>query len=95
MKIKNLMLDCNIYPNLKGFDYMIMAVEIVKKDGKVPIVEGVYKKIARIYQVSYISVERDLRYVVEKITMKTLAKYGINRSVTLKELIYYFAFMEN
>lgn len=67
-KVENALIEMGIYPNLKGFDYICEAVEILEKNNRdMKIVDGVYQEIAEKLGVTKLSVERAIRHAITKV----------------------------
>lgn len=47
MKTNEILIKLGIYPNLKGFDYIVRAVEIVKANGYLQVTKDLYPRIAK------------------------------------------------
>lgn len=65
MKKEELLMKLGIYPHLKGFRYIIDALEMIGRGDDV--VEKLYQSIAFVRKVSKYSVERDIRYALSQI----------------------------
>ncbi len=91
MKLKKFLIESGIYPNLKGFNYLIKAVEIVKKKGLILITKELYPMIAEEFATGSLCVERAIRHVIYKIKPQDYKKIGIKKFPTNSEFIYYFA----
>lgn len=61
-KIKRKLLEIGVAPNVKGFEYIVRAIEIILEGSNVPICKGIYLAIAEEYGVSKENVERCIRY---------------------------------
>ena len=92
MQVREFMLESGVFPNILGFNYLIRAVEIVKKDGGVSTINKVYPQIAEEFKTTAIRVERGIRYVRDMIPYKQFKKHGFAKVPTSKQLIYAFAF---
>lgn len=64
-KIEDKLLSFGIMPNLKGFNYIVEAVEKIILDGKVPVSE-IYKEVGEKYGESATKIERTIRYAKSK-----------------------------
>lgn len=92
MEVRKFLLESNVYPNLNGFDYVIAAVEMVKKEGKISTTKQLYPGIAKQFNTTSSKVERAIRFIVStKINSKTYDKLGFRKKPTNSEFIYYFA----
>ena len=66
-KIQKVLLELEITPNLKGFNYICRMVEIVKADElNEKSVFGIYEEIAEEYKTKSICVERAIRHAISK-----------------------------
>jgi len=92
MTIHDFLIKNGIFPNLKGFNYLIKAVEIVKENPTIKTTKDLYPAIAKAFKDSSQKVERAIRNIVaQKIKIKQYAEIGINKRPTNSELIWYFA----
>ncbi len=91
MKTNEFLIKLGIYPNLKGFDYIVRAVEIVKENGHIEVTKELYPKIAEEFDTSSSKVERAMRHIVSKISKNRLEDLGFVKNPTTSELIYYIA----
>lgn len=60
-KIEDKLIGMGIMPNLKGFNYIVEAVEKIILDGRVPV-SNIYKEIGKKYGESVTKIERTIRY---------------------------------
>lgn len=66
-KIENALIEMGIYPNLKGFDYICEAVEVLQKNNRnMKIVDGVYREVAEKVGARSVNVERGIRHAISK-----------------------------
>lgn len=68
-KIEELLLENNIKPHLKGFDYLVEAIKLIQSD-KVylrKITKMLYPTIAKNNNDTMTAVERVMRYIVQKL----------------------------
>jgi len=92
MNIREFLLENDIFPNIKGYNYIIKGVELVKQHPDMPIVKGLYPAIAKIYNSTASKVERAMRHVIaDKIALYSFNKIGINKVPTVGEFIWYVA----
>lgn len=91
MKTNEFLIKLGIYPNLKGFNYIIRAVEIVKEKGYLKVTKELYPQIAEEYKTTASRVERAIRHVISKISRKSRKDLGFVKNPTTSEFIYYIA----
>lgn len=92
ISIKEFLLKSGVYPNVLGFNYLIRAVEIVGKKGKMQVTNELYPKIAEEFKTTSGKVERAIRHIIsDKIKMQNFKQIGIYDRPTNSQLIYYFA----
>lgn len=73
-KTENALIELGITPNLKGFDYICSAVEIISKSkGKVKLVDGVYVDISKEFNTTASRVERAIRHAFSKVDIESKA----------------------
>lgn len=65
MKCGDLLISIGITPNLRGFEYICMGVEILSTDSKVTL-QSIYKKIAEEKSTTIPSAERTIRHAISK-----------------------------
>lgn len=82
-KIKLFLLDKGLKPNLKGFEYICKAIELIVEEDVCPygITKILYPMIAKIMKVSPNSVNRAISYCIKS--------SGIN--ITSSQLIAFYA----
>ena len=91
MKTNEFLIKLGVYPNLKGFDYIVRAVEIIKEKGHLKVTKELYPKIAEEFGTLPTRVERAMRHIVSKISKSRLEDLGFVKNPTTSELIYYIA----
>lgn len=91
MKLRTFLIESGIYPNLRGFNYLIKAVEIVKKKGLISMTKELYPMIAEEFNISASCVSRGIYNVIHKINLKDFKRIGLNKIPTGGEFIYYFS----
>lgn len=74
-EIEQLLLKLGISPGLKGFYYLIRAIEISTK-GKVDVCKGVYEVIANECEETAQRVERNIRHAITKMDKEVYKQYG-------------------
>lgn len=95
MEINKFLVEKGVFPNLIGFNYLITAVEIVKKEKHLQITKELYPMIAKQYKTTSSRVERAIRTIVSnKLTLKDYKSIGINKRPSNSEFIHFFASME-
>lgn len=94
MTIREFLVKTGNLPNLAGFDYLIRAVEIVEQKKKISITKELYPIIGKEFKTSAGKVERAMRHIVSKITIKQYETIGLKKRPSNSELIYYFAAMQ-
>lgn len=94
-KIGNALIELGITPDLKGFDYICSAIEIISKSNeKIKLVDGVYVDVAKEFDTTASSVGRAIRHAFSKMDKNNGAykKYiGIDKS-TNSALLYTLAY---
>jgi hypothetical protein len=74
-KIENYLIGKKIRPSIKGFDYLVLAIELVSKDVsyKRAITKRLYPDIAKEFNESASKVERAIRHAIDasKSTLKS------------------------
>ena len=94
-KVENALIELGITPYLKGFYYISSAVEIIlKSNGKVRIVDGVYVDIAKEFDTTASRVERAIRYAFSKVNIenKAFIEYLGTDKLTNGALLYTLAY---
>lgn len=92
MKIYDFLIENGIYPNLAGFHYLVRAVDIVQRKGKVKLIQGLYTTIAKEFDTSWNRVERAIRHILtKKIKIKDYQRIGLYKKPAVGQFIYYFA----
>ena len=91
MKTNEILIKLGIYPNLKGFDYIVRAVEIVKSNGYLQVTKDLYPRIAKEFNTLPTRVERAMRHLVSKLSKDKLDNLGFVKKPTTSEFIYYMA----
>ncbi len=94
-KIEDTLFELGITPNLKGFDYIRRAVEIILTSKERPdIVKGLYKNIAKEYETTGTGVERAIRHAFSKMDVESEAfiKYFNSDRMTSSTLLYTLAY---
>lgn len=80
--VKEVLIELGITPNLSGFRYICMAIELISTSKEnVRVIDGLYTKIAEEFNTTIGGVERAIRYAVSKINRDSEAykKYiGVN-----------------
>ncbi len=94
-KIENALFELGITPNLKGFDYICRAVEIIlNSNKKMKLIDGLYVDIAKEYKTTRGGVERAIRTALQKMDIKSEAfiKYFNTDKPTSAVLLYTLAY---
>lgn len=99
MKTKDLVKALGIMPKVKGYYYIIDAVEIIRKNPGEPllITKDIYPVIALKYRTSIECVERVIRtaihnaWINNKKTMDRIAGYPLRFKPTNKEFLFMIA----
>ncbi len=94
-KIENALFELGITPNIKGFDYICRAVEIISNSKeKIKIVDGLYADIAKEYETTGSRVERTIRTAFSKMDIESGAfiKYLNTDKLTNSALLYTLAY---
>ena len=84
-KIEKLLLENGVKPHLKGFDYLVEAIELIQSD-KIylkKITKLLYPTIAKNNNDTMTAVERVMRYIVQK-TIKKQSNAEFLAIITLK-----------
>lgn len=94
IKTENALLELGIAPNLKGFDYICEAVEILSKSkDRMKIVDGLYVDIASKFSANKTQVERNIRHAISKMDKDSEAwnKYLGIKDTTNSAVLYTLA----
>lgn len=97
MDIKNLLLESKVFPNLKGFDYIIKAVDYArdyyKLYGRMPqLLKETFHAVALMKNVSISSVERNVKTCVDIIRKSNKEHKVLKNLRTCGDLIGYLTF---
>ena len=87
-KIQDVLLKLGVTPNLKGFDYICDAVEMINKEGRLKVTY-IYDKIARDNNEKTMRVERAIRHAISHVneeTWKSIGGAGLRNSEFLYTL---------
>ncbi len=86
--IKQLLFTMGIMPNLKGFDYLCMAIEIRMKDPKALLTKEIYPQIAKKFGVVPSNIDRGIRTAIKNAIqrMDEETKLKIWKNSSIKEL---------
>ena len=91
MTLREFLLECGVFPNVKGFNCLIEAEKIVRQNPKIRAME-LYAVVGKKFGDSAQKVERAIRsVVVDKIKIKQFNDIGINKRPTNGEFIWFFA----
>ena len=95
--IKKFLLENKIYPNKKGYRYLIEAVKIAKGADfyKIKKVMNICKQVGEKFGATTSSVEHSMRRVLKVLDKDVCKQYGIRNDARVGELIFYFAELEN
>lgn len=78
IEVRNLLLELRIFPNKKGYAYLIEAVAIWKEQtskGRMSnSTMNIYKEVAQMFQVTQSSVERCIRHAIQAATLNPTEK---------------------
>ncbi len=95
-KIENALFELGITPNLAGFDYIRLAVEIIQNSKeKMKLVGGLYVDVAKEFKTTNIRVERAIRHAFSKMDIESAAfiKYFNTDKLTNYALLYTLAYI--
>jgi len=93
MYFRNFLLSSVDYPSLSAIDYLVRAVEIVKKKSPpINLSRDVYSVIAKEFNVSKDAVSKEIRKLINSISDRKLAKAEYYYKKTNSGIIYHFAF---
>lgn len=72
MKIEEYLLKNNFNPSFRGFEFIVDAIELIRKDKnyKFNIVSMLYPKIAKDFDTTPSRVERGIRYAISQSKLK-------------------------
>ena len=87
-KIQDTLLELGVTPNLKGFNYICDAVEMINKEGRIKVTY-IYDKIARDNNEKTMRVERAIRHAISHVneeTWKSIGGAGLKNSEFLYTL---------
>lgn len=65
-KIERKLITLGITPNIKGFEYIATALELLCEDSRTPLMT-VYESVAKKHNASRGNVERAIRYAISKV----------------------------
>lgn len=92
MELKKFLLESGVYPNLKGYTFLVDAVKLVKQNPSMSIIKDLYPTIAKLHSTTASKVERAMRHVVStRIKLSNYQKIGIEAKPTNSEFIWFFA----
>jgi two-component system response regulator (stage 0 sporulation protein A) len=68
MEIEKYLMGKGFYPSLKGFDYIVEAVKLIREDRdyKLYITKKLYPKIAEMFNDTKSKVERAIRHAINR-----------------------------
>ena len=84
MEIEKYLIDKGIYPNLKGFDYIVTSVKLIRQDRsyKFNVTKKLYPELGKMFNDSRQGVERVIRHAIEKAKLN----YTNSEFIALAEL---------
>ncbi len=94
-KIENALFELGITPELKGFDYICSAVEIIQStEERMKIVDGLYVDVAKEFKATNTKVERAIRSAFTRLDKESEAfnKYLGISNMTNSALLYTLAY---
>lgn len=92
MDLRKFLLESGVYPNLKGYNFLIDAVKLVKENPDMTLTKHLYPAIAELHNTTSSKVERAIRHVVTtRIKTTNYKKIGIETTPTNGEFIWFFA----
>lgn len=94
-KIENALFELGITPDLKGFDYICSAVEIIQNsEERMKIVDGLYVDVAKEFKTTSSRVERAIRSAFTRLDKESEAftKYINSDRLTNSALLYTLAY---
>ena len=90
INLRKFLLDAGVYPNVLGFELLIMAVEVIKKNA--PRTMGqLYEKLKDSTRLSSSAIEHTARRIVQMIPSEAYRAIGIQVKPTLKQFLWFFA----
>lgn len=92
MDLRKFLLESGVYPNLKGYNFLIDAVKLVKQNPSIILTKHLYPTVAKLHNTTASKVERAMRHVVStRIKLSNYKKIGIESIPTNGEFIWFFA----
>ena len=86
-KIQDTLLELGVTPNLKGFNYICDAVEMINKEGRIKVTY-IYNKIARDNNEKMMCVERTIRHAISHVNEETWKSIGGGTGLKNSEFLY-------
>lgn len=68
--IRRLLMELGVAPNIKGYGYVVYAMELIRQRGEIVIEnieDGVYDGVAKQFNVTHVQAERNIRYLINRL----------------------------
>ena len=68
--IRRLLMELGVAPNIKGYGYVVYAMELIRQRGEVVIEnieDGIYDGVAKQFNVTRVQAERNVRYLMNRL----------------------------
>lgn len=68
--IRRLLMELGVAPNIKGYGYVVYAMELIRQRGEVVIEnieDGIYDGVAKQFNVTHVQAERNIRYLINRL----------------------------
>lgn len=84
MEIENYLISKGIYPNLKGFDYIVESIKLIREDRdyKFFITKKLYPELSKRFNDTTSKVERAIRHAIDRAGLN----YTNSEFLTIAEL---------
>ena len=84
-KIRYDLIKLGVRSNLLGFDYLCTAIELSILFPELKLCKGIYVKVSEKHNISYNSVERDIRFLIDDLNKGSVS--NLNKFIN-KEIIW-------
>lgn len=90
INVRKFLLNAGVYPDVLGFELLVMAVEAIKKNAP-RTMEQVYQDLQARTGLSAGAINHTTRRIVQMIPDKAYRAVGIQNKPTLKQFLWFFA----
>lgn len=72
MEIENYLISKGIYPNLKGFDYIVESIKLIREDReyRFSVTKKLYPELSKRFNDTTSKVERAIRHAIDRTGMR-------------------------